>query len=115
MSVSGIEGFTPYVPPQLGIGGAGPIGTTGTTTARGAADAASGVEFGELVLDNIDRLESLQDRTDQLAVQAATGDLTNIHDYTIAATETQVATQLTVAVRNKALEAFHEIMRMHVG
>ena len=35
-----------------------------------------------------------------------------IHDYTIAATETSVATQLTVAVRNKAVEAFQEIMRM---
>jgi flagellar hook-basal body complex protein FliE len=48
-------------------------------------------------------------------VQAATGDLGAIHDYTIAATETSVATQLTVAVRNKAIEAFSEIMRMQVG
>ena len=56
----------------------------------------------------------MNDRTDRLAVGAATGDLGAIHDYTIAATETSVATQLTVAVRNKALEAFNEIMRMQV-
>jgi flagellar hook-basal body complex protein FliE len=68
-----------------------------------------------MVLNGIERLEGVQDRADGLAVQAATGDLSNIHDYTIAATEAQVTTQLTVAVRNKAVEAFNEIMRMPIG
>lgn len=105
MSVSGIEaiGFTPYVAPQVGTAAA-PQPATGTNRA-----------FGDLVLDGIDRLEGVQDRADGLAVQAATGDLSNIHDYTLAATEAQVTTQLTVAVRNKAVEAFTEIMRMPIG
>ena len=106
MSVSGIEslGFTPYVAPTLPTQAAGP-----------ATGAASGKEFGDLVLDGIDRLEGVQDKVDQLAVKAATGDLTNIHDYTLAATEADVTTKLTVAVRNKAIESFTEIMRMQVG
>ncbi len=105
MSVSGVEsvGFTPYVAPSVGPSVSSP-----------APAAAGGQEFGNLVLDGLDRLERLQDRSDGLAVQAATGDLGAIHDYTIAATEAGVATQLTVAVRNKAVEAFTEIMRMQV-
>jgi flagellar hook-basal body complex protein FliE len=62
----------------------------------------------------IDNLQGLHDRADQLAVQAATGDLQAIHDYTIIATEAKVSTQLTTAVRNKALEAFQSIMHMAI-
>ncbi len=70
--------------------------------------------FGALLSSGLERLEGMHDNSDRLAVQAATGDLTDIHDYMIASTETSVATELTVAVRNKAVEAFHEIMRMQV-
>ena len=111
MSVSGVEavaGFTPSIPFVHGVG---------STTAAGATQGPSGpagAEFGNLLTDGIDRLQGLQDKSATLAVQAATGDLSNIHDYTIAATESAVATQLTVAVRNKAIEAFNEIMRMQV-
>ncbi|GEP40203.1 hypothetical protein NPS01_38660 [Nocardioides psychrotolerans] len=112
MSVSGIEamGFTPYVAPQVPSTPAGSGGVGGA----GSAAGVQGASFGDLVLDGLDRLEGVQDRSDQLAVKAATGDLQNLHDYTIAATEATVTTQMTVAVRNKAVEAFTEIMRMQV-
>jgi flagellar hook-basal body complex protein FliE len=105
VSVSGIEslGFTPYVAPT-----AAATPTTGT-------EGPSGPSFGKLMVDGLEQLEAMNDKTDGLAVQAATGDLGAIHDYTIAASETSVATQLTVAMRNKAVEAFTEIMRMQVG
>ncbi|HYF71427.1 MAG TPA: flagellar hook-basal body complex protein FliE [Nocardioides sp.] len=105
MSVNGIEaiGFTPYVAPSL----------NGAEAVRGSSKVGS--SFGDLVTDGIDRLDAVQDRADKLAVQAATGDLDNIHDYTIAAGEASITTQLTVAVRNRALEAFTEIMRMPIG
>ena len=80
----------------------GPSATAGSANVKG------------LVTSGIDGLEAMHDTTDRLAVQAATGDLGAIHQYTLAATEMSVATQLTVAVRNKAVEAFNEIMRMQV-
>ena len=115
MTVSGIESiaFRPAVPTVVS-----PFDPTQATQATQAAQGTSGTtgpSFGTLVVDGLEKLEAMTDRTDNLSVKAATGDLGAIHDYTIAATETQVATQLTVALRNKAVEAFQEIMRMQVG
>ena len=47
-------------------------------------------------------------------MQAATGDLTDVHNYTIAATEASLQTELTVAVRDRAVEAFNQIMAMQI-
>ena len=79
-----------------------------------SAPPAAEQDFGAMVSQGIERLEGLQDTSDTMAVQAATGDLQDIHDYMIASTEASVATEMTVAVRNKAVEAFTEIMRMQV-
>jgi flagellar hook-basal body complex protein FliE len=108
MSVNGIEsigGFTPLVAPQVSS-------TDPATQVTGTG--STGDSFGSMVANGIDNLQQVQNKSDSLAVQAATGDLNAIHQYTIAATEASVTTQLTVAVRNKAVDAFNEIMRMQV-
>lgn len=124
MSIGGIEGigglgglagagFTPFQAPRVdGAGGAG--GISGVSGAGGAGGVSGTQSFSDLVLDGIDQLEGVQDKASSLGVQAATGQLDNIHDYTLAASQAQVTTQLTVAVRNKAMEAFTEIMRMPI-
>jgi flagellar hook-basal body complex protein FliE len=113
----GAAGFTPFVPQTLPVSGATPAGGIDPSTsaqAAGAAGGTSGADFGQLLSQGLENLQGLHSQADTLAVKAATGDLTAMHDYTIAATEASVATQLTTAVRNKALEAFQEIMRMSV-
>lgn len=117
MSVMPVEFPTFPSVPTPGVGGVGGVAEVAAPTLNESvapASAADGAEFGSMVLDGLDRLEGLTDRADGLAVEAATGRLENIHDYTIAASEASVATQLTVALRNKAVEAFNEIMRMQV-
>ncbi|MCV2392791.1 flagellar hook-basal body complex protein FliE [Actinotalea sp. M2MS4P-6] len=88
----------------------GSSATTGTSSTTGAG-SSSGV-FGTTLAGQIDQVQALQSNADALAVQAVTGDLNDIHDYTIAASEASVAMELTAALRNKAVEAFTEIMRM---
>jgi flagellar hook-basal body complex protein FliE len=74
--------------------------------------STSGTDFAAMLSNGLQRVEATQDRADALAVQAATGQLADVHEYMIAANEAALTTQLTAAVRNKALEAFNEIMRL---
>jgi flagellar hook-basal body complex protein FliE len=98
-----------------GAGAAGAGGAAGADIATGTAGAVTGApHFGQSLVNALDGLQGAQTKADGLAVQAATGDLTNVHDYMIAATELSLATELTVAVRNKAVEAFNQIMNMPV-
>ena len=77
-----------------------------------AGAAARGDSFGALISNGIGSVESLNQNAQTQAVRAATGDLTDIQDYVIAANKAQIATELTTTLRNKALDSFNEIMRM---
>ncbi len=106
------------------VGSLGPIGPgrpiSGADSAAGAGISGTdsvgeaGKSFGSVLAGGIDKLQATHTNADKLAVQAATGDLRDVHDYMLAASRAGHATQLTVAVRNKALEAYSEIMRMPV-
>ena len=76
--------------------------------------APGGSAFSDALANGLQKLQDLNTNSDNLAVKAATGDLTDVHEYMIASTEASVATDLTVAVRNKAVDAFNEIMRMQM-
>jgi flagellar hook-basal body complex protein FliE len=84
------------------------------TDAPSSVGDASGTDFASMLSGGLDKLQSVQSTSDDLALKAATGNLQNVHDYMIASNEAQLATQLTVAVRNKAVEAFNDIMRMQI-
>ena len=93
-----------------GVAGVAPVAVTGAAQ----TESVQGAGFAQTLATSLESVSSLQASADTLAVRAATGDLEDVHQYTIAATEAKVATETTVAFRNKAVEAFNDIMRMQV-
>jgi flagellar hook-basal body complex protein FliE len=83
-------------------------GAQGVAAPAGPSDGG----FGSVLANAVDGLSGLQKQSDALAVKAVTGDLTDIHQATLAATRAQVTMELVSAVRNKGVDAFNEIMRM---
>lgn len=104
--ISGISGVT-GVNPLANVGG------VPTPSQPPAIDSAT-TDFGKSLAQGIDALQSLHSRADELATQAATGSLADITEYMIASNEAAIATQLTTAVRDKAVAAFTSIMNMQM-
>lgn len=86
------------------------VSSSGSTGAAGSGSVGS--DFGSMLSKGLNAVQSSQDQADSLAVQAATGDLTDIHDYTIAATQASLVTELATAIRTKGVDAFNQIMGM---
>jgi flagellar hook-basal body complex protein FliE len=79
-----------------------------TSTAGGAG------QFANVLASAVDNVQGLQSQSENLAIKAVTGDLTDIHQATIAQTRASLAIELATTMRNRGVEAFNEIMRMQV-
>jgi flagellar hook-basal body complex protein FliE len=102
--------------PIPGVSLAGFAGVAAPTTVGSstAAQSTGGADFASVLASSLDQLQTAQSTADGLATQAATGDLRDVHDYMIASNQAQLATQMVVTIKNQAVSAFNEIMRMPV-
>ncbi len=98
------------------VSGVGSANGAAAQRLRQAASAASSeaAGFGANVSDALSGLATREQSLDAAARAAATGDLASVTDYMLVAAETQLATEVTVAVRDRAISAFNDIMRMQI-
>lgn len=70
--------------------------------------------FGEYLTDSLKKTNRLQQRAEELNAALAAGEITDVSDVVIASQKAEIALQLTTQVRNKAVSAYQELMRMQV-
>ena len=70
------------------------------------------VIFGDIFMSAIENVKQTDAEKTQAEYLLATGQLDNPAVLTIAATKNQIAVELLVQLRNKALEAYQEITRI---
>jgi len=68
--------------------------------------------FADKLQTAITEVDDLEKASQKLTQDAVLGRVENLHDVMIAAEKARTAMNLTLEVRNKALEAYKEIMRM---
>jgi flagellar hook-basal body complex protein FliE len=97
------------VAPASGSGGQSAAATSGS----GGGSGGDGASFGRVLADALDGLNRLQLQADaaEQALAAGQGDVTSV---VIAAEKAGLALQLAVALRNKAIEAYQQVMQMQV-
>lgn len=86
--------------------------TTLAPEEKGAYGAA--ISFSQALREALGEVNRLQVEADQVARKLVTGEIKDLSEVTVAAEKANLALQLTIQVRNKAIEAYQEIMRMQV-
>jgi len=97
-----------------GLSGIGAVSGVDGVAGAGATKAVTGpnADFAGMLSKGLESVQASQSKASDLAVQVANGTLQDPAQYTMASTEAALGLQLTMAIRNKAVEAFQEIMRM---
>jgi len=70
--------------------------------------------FGEIIKSSIADVNKLQKDSDNAVRNLVTGEETDIHKTMIIMEKAGISFQLTMAVRNKIIEAYETIMRMQI-
>jgi flagellar hook-basal body complex protein FliE len=103
MVISGING-------GLGISGISkPLPTAGVNEAVTSSDG-----FTKVLGDMVGKVNSQQVEADKAVQSFVTGESKGLHEVMIAMEKSSISFQFLSQVRNKALDAYHEIMRMQV-
>ena len=68
----------------------------------------------QTALENIKTTNTLLSDAENEEIKLAMGETDNTHDLTIALSKASTALQYTVAVRDKVLEAYRELMQMQI-
>ena len=74
----------------------------------------TGKSFMDTLKDALGDVNELKVQADAAARDLASGKRVDLHSVMIAAEKAGVAVQTTVAIRNKLVEAYNEVLRMQV-
>ena len=96
----------PALPPIGAAGAAPPV----APPAAGEPDGG----FGSVLRQGLETVSGLEHAADRAATGFAAGDGTKVHEVMIAGAKSQIAVDLLAQLRNKAVEAYTEIMRLQV-
>lgn len=90
------------------VGGLGAAGTSGA----GAAKPAAG--FADAISNGLDSVSKLEHQADAAIQDVAAGGETSVHELMTSTAKAQLGVEVLAQVRDRAIEAYQEIMRMQV-
>jgi flagellar hook-basal body complex protein FliE len=128
VTAGGASGYAPVAPGAVAPGAAGPanefavagpewdvgrIGGLGHEAGpSGAPPAEKG--FGGMLADSIGQLQATQDEAAGASQALATGQASDVSAVVMAVERAKLSMQLASQIRNKAVEAYHELFRTQV-
>jgi flagellar hook-basal body complex protein FliE len=93
------SGLTAMAAPNIPAAGAG-------------ATSATSAPFSELLTDSVAQVNQLEDQAQAAVTGLMTGSGVDIHQAMIATQKASMAFELSLAVRNKAVQAYQQVMSL---
>lgn len=113
MAISAIPPLNPIFMNSLNpVQGLEQKGTVPSTSANGAVKAGS--DFSQFLTEALQHVDALQKNADVASIGLATGQVQDLHTAMVALEKANLSLSMTVEVRNKVLDAYHEIVRMQI-
>jgi len=82
-------------------------------TDPGAVSTAKN-SFADVIKSTIEQVNQAQNNGEQAIEQLNTGKAESMHEVMIAVEEADISLKMLVQMRNKALQAYEEVMRMQI-
>ncbi len=95
--------------PITGVSGSAAVSATQTATASKPAEG-----FSDTITSALEAVSDAEFAADAIAEKIATGGDASVQELMTSMTKAQLSVDLLVQVRNKAVEAYQEIMRMQI-
>lgn len=98
------------------IQGINPIGSIGKLDSiiKPEGPSTGGKEFGDLFNDAIGAVEKYRVNAEESANRFMNGETEEIHQVILAGQRAEIAFETFLQVRNKAVQAYQEVMRMQM-
>ncbi len=87
-------------------------GTPNISSGDGAQKA--GLDFSKFLNDALGQVDALQTKADVASQQLAMGKVQDMSEVMVALEKASLSLSLTVSVRDKAIDAYNQIMRMQM-
>jgi flagellar hook-basal body complex protein FliE len=116
--MNGVSAIRPFSPPTLSPEPAVPLRAPERTAPPAATPAAGGTTnvgatFENLLGNMVQEVNAKQTAAGEAVKGLMSGQNVSLHQAVIAMEEASVSFQFMVEVRNKLLESYQELMRMH--
>ena len=113
MAISPIPSLNPVFLNSLNpLQGLEQKGNVPSATGNGAGKASS--DFSQFLTEALQQVDALQKNADVASVGLATGQIEDLHTAMVALEKANLSLSMTVEVRNKVFDAYHEIVRMQI-
>jgi len=87
---------------------------TSPNISSGDGTPKAGGDFSKFLNDALGQVDALQKNADAASLQLATGQVDDLSSVMVAIEKASLSLSLTVAIRDKVLDAYNQIMRMQI-